>query len=65
MNPIDLVYLDSIGSILDQLTAEKQVALAAGAKDRVGELQRRIEELVARRDRAAQRMFGITPAVAD
>ncbi|HEX3535334.1 MAG TPA: hypothetical protein VHU15_01070 [Stellaceae bacterium] len=64
MNPIDLVYLDSIGSILDRLAAEKQAALASGADDRAGELDRRIAELSARRQRMTKRMFGIVPVVA-
>jgi len=64
MNPIDLVYLDSIGSMLDHLAAEKQAAAASGAKERAGELQRRIEELSARRQRMTKRMFGIVPVVA-
>jgi hypothetical protein len=64
MNPIDLVYLDSIGSMLDRLAAERQDAVASGAKDRAGELQRRIEELSARRQRMTKRMFGIVPVVA-
>jgi hypothetical protein len=64
MNPIDLVYLDSIGSMLDRLAAERQAAMASGAKDRAGELERRIEELSARRQRMTKRMFGIVPVVA-
>ena len=65
MNPIDLVYLDSIGSMLDQLAAEKQVAVASGAKERAGELQRRIEELTSRRQQVARRLFGVVPAAAN
>jgi hypothetical protein len=64
MNPIDLVYLDSIGSMLDRLSAEKQAAVANGAADRAGELQRRIEELSDRRQRVTKRLFGIVPVVA-
>lgn len=65
MNPIDLVYLDSIGSMLDQLAAEKQVAVASGSNERAGELQRRIEELTVRRQQVARRLFGVVPAAAN
>lgn len=65
MHPIDLIYLDSIGVILERLAAEKQVAIDSGASTRVTELQGRIDELVARRERAARRMFGVVPAAAD
>ena len=51
--------------MLERLAAEKQVAVDNGASDRVSELQGRIDELVARRERAARRMFGIVPAAAD
>ena len=65
MNPIDLVYLESIGSMLDRLAAEKSAAAASGASERAGELQRHIEELTARRERVAQGLFGLIPAAAN
>jgi hypothetical protein len=65
MNPIDLVYLDSIGSMLDQLAAEKAAAAASGAKERAGELQCKIEELSARRQQVARLLFGVVPAAAN
>jgi hypothetical protein len=65
VNPIDLVYLDSIGSMLDRLAAERIVATATGASERAGELQRHIDELTARRERVAQRLFGLIPVAAD
>lgn len=61
MNPLDLVYLNSIGSVLEQLAADKAAADASGAHERARELERQIEELTARREYAAQRMFGILP----
>lgn len=63
MNPIDLVYLNSIGSVLERLAADKAAADASGAHERARELEQQIEELTARREYAAQRMFGILPVV--
>ena len=65
MNPIDLVYLDSIGAMIERLAAEKSAAVAAGARERAGEIDRRIDELTARRQRIAKRLFGLTVIAAD
>lgn len=65
MNPIDLVYLHSIGSLLEQLAADKAAAAAEGASDRARELDQRIEELSERRHRVAKRLFGYTAIAAD
>lgn len=65
MNPIDLVYLDSIGAMIEQLAAEKAAAAAAGARERAGEIDRQIGELTERRQRVAKRLFGYTAIAAD
>ena len=61
MNPIDLVYLNSIGTVLEQLVADKAAADNSGAHERARELEQQIEELTARREYVAQRMFGVLP----